>query len=50
MRRHPWLDPSDAHPLGDLGPIRRDYLPRDYRADAAGQNVVAAVHVEAGWD
>jgi predicted TIM-barrel fold metal-dependent hydrolase len=50
LRRHPWLDPSDAHPLGDLGPIRRDYLPPDYRADAAGQNVVAAVHVEAGWD
>src|SRR5579863_6335053 len=50
MRRHSWLDPSDPHPLGDLGPIRRDYLPPDYRADAAGQNVVAAVHVEAGWD
>jgi predicted TIM-barrel fold metal-dependent hydrolase len=50
LRRHPWLDPSDTHPLGELGPIRRDYLPPDYRADAAGQNVVAAVHVEAGWD
>ncbi len=52
MRRHPWLDPNDtqAVPLGDLAPIRRDYLPQHYRADAAGQNVVAAVHIEAGWD
>jgi len=52
MRRHPWLDPNDtqAAPLGDLAPLRRDYLPPDYRADAAGQNVVAAVHVEAAWD
>src|SRR5271156_4861761 len=50
LRRHPWLDPSDEHPLCDLGPIRPDYLPLGYRADAAGQNVVAAVQVEAGWD
>ena len=41
MRRHPWLDPSDAHPLGDLARSGAT-IAADYRADAAGQNVVAA--------
>lgn len=50
MDRHPWLRPDAAHALGDLGPLRRDYLVADYLADAAGQGVVATVHVEAGWD
>ena len=50
--RHPWLRPADdaVQPLGDLAPIRRTYLVGKYRSDAANQNVVAAVHVEAGWD
>ncbi len=52
MDRHPWLRPADdaAQPLGDLAPIRRNYRVDDYRRDAANQEVVAAVHVEAGWD
>jgi predicted TIM-barrel fold metal-dependent hydrolase len=52
MDRHPWLRPAEneAQPLGDLAPVRRNYLVDDYRRDAANQNVVAAVHVEAGWD
>ncbi len=52
LRRHRWLDPDNASraPLGDLGPIRRNYLPGDYRANSAGQNVVATVHIEASWD
>jgi predicted TIM-barrel fold metal-dependent hydrolase len=51
MDRHPWLRPSDAaSALGDLAPIRKTYLVEDYKRDAANQNVVAAVHVEAGWD
>lgn len=52
MGRHLWLRPTDdgVQALGDLGPIRRDYLVDDYRHDAAGQNVVATVHVEALWD
>jgi predicted TIM-barrel fold metal-dependent hydrolase len=28
----------------------RDYLPNDYRADAAGYDVVGVVHIEAHWD
>ena len=52
MDRHPWLRPAgDAiQALGDLDAIRRNYLVDDYRRDAANQNVVASVHIEAAWD
>lgn len=52
MDRHPWLRPTGGliRALGDLAPIRHSYLVDDYRRDAANQNVVATVHVEAGWD
>jgi predicted TIM-barrel fold metal-dependent hydrolase len=51
MHRHPWLDAAAAERggLGDLGPLRRNYLPEDYRRDAARHAIVATVHVEAGW-
>jgi len=51
MARHPWLAPaSDGHGgMGGLAPLRRDYLPADYARDAARQNVVATVHIEASW-
>lgn len=50
--RHLWLRPSggEVQALGDLEPIRRDYLVDDYRRDAANQPVVATVHIEALWD
>lgn len=46
---HPWLtNPEAAIPaLGDIGFLRRDYLPQDYATDIAGQGVVASMHVEA---
>jgi predicted TIM-barrel fold metal-dependent hydrolase len=52
MDRHPWLRPTGGaiQALGDLDAIRRNYLVDDYRRDAANQNVVASVHVEAAWD
>ena len=52
MDRHPWLRPTGGaiQALGDLAPIRRNYLVDDYRRDAANQNVVATVHIEAAWD
>jgi predicted TIM-barrel fold metal-dependent hydrolase len=52
MDRHPWLRPTQGtvRALGDLAPIRHSYLVDDYRRDAANQNIVAAVHIEAGWD
>jgi predicted TIM-barrel fold metal-dependent hydrolase len=51
LDRHAWLRAGDdgRGSLGDLAPIRRNYLPDDYRRDAVNQNVVATVHVEAGW-
>jgi len=50
MDRHPWLRPDAPSAHGDLSAIRQNYLVEDYRRDAARQNVVAAVHVEAGCD
>ena len=52
MDRHPWLRPTGGaiQALGDLAPIRRNYLVDDYRRDAAKQNVFASVHIEAAWD
>jgi predicted TIM-barrel fold metal-dependent hydrolase len=52
MDRHPWLRPTGGaiQALGDLAPIRQNYLVDDYRRDAANQNVVASVYIEAAWD
>ena len=36
--------------MGDNSAIRRDYLPDDYRRDAAGHNVLTTVHCEAEWE
>ena len=46
---YPWLQDAVAHEffLGDYAALKRDYLPPDYRRDAAGHRVVATVHVEA---
>ncbi|MDP6566505.1 MAG: amidohydrolase family protein [Alphaproteobacteria bacterium] len=50
--RYPWLDgdPAIQFRYGDTGPIKRDYLPDDYRRDTAGFEVRATVHVEAEWN
>lgn len=49
---YPWLndEPPIAFRYGDYRPIRRRYLPPDYRADAAPYAVVRSVYVEAEWD
>lgn len=46
---YPWLQDAQPHDffLGDYASLKRDYLPPDYRRDAAGHNVVKTVHVEA---
>ena len=51
LGRHPWLAATagERGGLGELGPLRRNYLPEDYARDAVRHNVVATVHVEAGW-
>ncbi|MDA1118621.1 MAG: amidohydrolase family protein [Proteobacteria bacterium] len=46
---YPWLQDPEPHDffLGDYARLKRDYLPEDYRRDAAGHDVVKTVHVEA---
>jgi predicted TIM-barrel fold metal-dependent hydrolase len=52
LGKHPWLRQSDCDEMvfGDPTPLFRNYLPADFHADAARHNLVASVHVEAGWD
>ncbi len=49
---HPWLSDEPPPPFryGDSRPLRRNYMPADYRRDAASQNVVATVYMEAEHD
>jgi predicted TIM-barrel fold metal-dependent hydrolase len=49
---YPWLaDHPETHFfLGSYDALQRNYLPDDYRRDAAAHNVLATVHVEAEWD
>jgi predicted TIM-barrel fold metal-dependent hydrolase len=46
-----WLCDIRPAPVGgDLAPIRQNYLPVDYAADAAGFTITRQVHVQNGWD
>ncbi len=46
---YPWLQDAEPEPffLGENDGIKRDFLPPDYRRDAANHNIVQTVHVEA---
>ncbi|MBT6278325.1 MAG: amidohydrolase family protein, partial [Chromatiales bacterium] len=48
---HPWLSGQSNKDffLGDYAALKRNYLPDDYRRDAAGHNVKWTVHIEAEW-
>jgi predicted TIM-barrel fold metal-dependent hydrolase len=48
LGRHPWL--RRAAESGAENPLTRNQSAADYVAAAAGHNVVATVHVEAGWE
>ncbi|HEV8031220.1 MAG TPA: amidohydrolase family protein [Stellaceae bacterium] len=52
MGQHPWLCGGEEKEffMGDYAPLKRNYLPEDYRPDAAGHNVLTTVHCEAEWD
>src|SRR5262245_40332042 len=52
QRKHPNLLGGERHDffMGDNTAIRRDYLPAEYRRDAADHNVLTTVHCEAEWD
>ena len=46
---YPWLRAGGVRRFfGDPTPIQRDYLPADFRADAAGLRVAGSVHVQVG--
>lgn len=49
---YPWLngDKQVDFRYGDYSAIRRDYLYHDFCDDAANQNVVKSVHMEAEWN
>jgi len=50
--RYPWLtdEPETHFFMGDYTPLKRNYMPADYKRDAAAHNVLATVHVEAEMD
>ena len=50
--KYPWLQEHLLAPRleGDVSPIAKDYLLKDYLADVRNQNVVKSVHIETGWD
>jgi len=50
--RYPFLtdEPKEDFFLGDNSPIRKNYLPADYRHDSACHNVIKTVHIEAECD
>jgi predicted TIM-barrel fold metal-dependent hydrolase len=52
LRKHPWLcdQPLKNFRYGDYGALRRNYLPEDYRRDAARHGIVKTVYVETEWD
>jgi predicted TIM-barrel fold metal-dependent hydrolase len=54
LGRHPWLRkiPAKGEELvfSNIAAIQRSYSVDDYLIDSARQNIVATVHVEAGWD
>lgn len=53
LGRHPWLASpvagQDEMVHGSIASIRRDYGVSEYLRDTSRQNIVATVHVEAGW-
>ncbi len=52
LAKHPWLgtQPLYSFRYGDYSALKRDYLPEDYRRDAARHDVVGTVYVETEWD
>jgi predicted TIM-barrel fold metal-dependent hydrolase len=52
MGKHAWLRPQPGREMvfGDPSPLYRNYLPAGLETDGRRQNLVASVHIEAGWD
>lgn len=51
LGRHPWLisKPGAEMVFGSTAAIAKDYGVLDYLAEAKGENIVASVHIEAGF-
>lgn len=49
---HPWLRDELMIPFryGDYSAIRQNYMPQDFRRDAARYDLAGSVYVEAEWD
>ncbi len=52
LNYYPWLSdtPEEHFFLGNYDALKQNFMPDDYRAETAGYNVVATVHVDAEWD
>jgi predicted TIM-barrel fold metal-dependent hydrolase len=50
--KYPWLQERPLRPRleGNIEPIAKDYLLKDYLEDIRNQNVVKSVHIQTGWD
>src|SRR5690349_18870277 len=47
---YPWLASPGQSFVGDARELKHNYLPEDFLRDAAGIDVIKAVHVEANHD
>lgn len=52
LGRHPWLAPDVLIPFryGDYSSMKKNFMPAEYRAVAAGHRVVATITMEGEWD
>jgi predicted TIM-barrel fold metal-dependent hydrolase len=51
LNYYAWICDDRPPPIeGDLTPLRRNYLPADYAADAAGFAITKQVHIQNGWN
>jgi predicted TIM-barrel fold metal-dependent hydrolase len=50
--KYPWLQerPLRRRLEGNIEPIAKDYLLKDYLEDIRNQNIVRSVHIQTGWD
>jgi predicted TIM-barrel fold metal-dependent hydrolase len=50
--KYPWLQERPLRPRleGNIEPIAKDYLLKDYLEDIRNQNIVRSVHIQTGWD
>ena len=52
VNNHPWLAKDTLIPFryGDYTSLKKQYLPKEYFADAAKHNVVETVYIDTEWD